>query len=93
MALYFVARLARERVKVVLTGEGSDETLGGYTRYAWTVANIRMDGFIALLTPSAFRRWMRDGIGSGLLPSGLRRKLEHTFDGKGRRIVAILLFR
>jgi asparagine synthase (glutamine-hydrolysing) len=29
VALYFVARLAAERVKVVLTGEGSDETLGG----------------------------------------------------------------
>ena len=42
-ALYFVARLARERVTVVLTGEGSDETLGGYTRYPWTLLNSRMD--------------------------------------------------
>src|SRR5262249_46641995 len=30
VSLYFVARLAKERVTVVLTGEGSDETLGGY---------------------------------------------------------------
>ncbi|PYV73163.1 MAG: asparagine synthase (glutamine-hydrolyzing) [Acidobacteria bacterium] len=36
VSLYFVARLARERVTVVLTGEGSDETLAGYTRYAFT---------------------------------------------------------
>ena len=28
-----------ERVTVVLTGEGSDETLAGYTRYAWTLLN------------------------------------------------------
>ncbi|HVB55831.1 MAG TPA: asparagine synthase (glutamine-hydrolyzing) [Candidatus Acidoferrales bacterium] len=82
VSLYFVAKLARERVKVVLTGEGSDETLGGYTRYAWTLANSRMDGIYRLLTPTFFREWIRDAIGSGALPSGLRRKLEHTFVGR-----------
>jgi asparagine synthase (glutamine-hydrolysing) len=80
--LYFVARLAREQVKVVLTGEGSDETLGGYTRYAWTLANSRMDRVYRSLTPAFFRQWIRQGIGSGVLPSGLRRKLEHTFLGR-----------
>src|SRR5690242_13079954 len=43
VSLYFVARLARERVTVVLTGEGSDETLAGYARYALTLKNARMD--------------------------------------------------
>lgn len=32
--LYFVSKLAQEHVKVVLTGEGSDEILAGYGRYA-----------------------------------------------------------
>jgi asparagine synthase (glutamine-hydrolysing) len=82
VSLYFVARLARERVKVVLTGEGSDETLGGYTRYAWTLANSHMDRVYRSLTPAFFRRGIRQGIGSGALPSGLRRKLEHTFLGR-----------
>ena len=82
LSLYFVAKLARERVTVVLTGEGSDETLGGYTRYAWTLANSRMDRLYRSLTPAFFRQWIRDGIGSGVLPSGLRRKLEHTFVGR-----------
>ncbi len=82
VSLYFVAKLARERVKVVLTGEGSDETLGGYTRYAWTLANCRMDRVYRSLTLAFFRQWIRQGIESRVLPSGLRRKLEHTFLGR-----------
>ena len=33
IALYFVCKLASERVKVVLSGEGADEILGGYNIY------------------------------------------------------------
>src|SRR5574338_1249738 len=51
VALYFVARLARERVTVVLTGEGSDETLAGYTRYAFTLRNSSMDRVYRALMP------------------------------------------
>jgi asparagine synthase (glutamine-hydrolysing) len=82
LPLYFLAKLARERVTVVLTGEGSDETLGGYARYAWTLANSRMDPVYRWLTPAILREWIRYGIGSGVLPSSLRRKLEHTFMGR-----------
>ena len=46
VALYFVAKLARERVTVVLTGEGSDETLAGYSRYAFTLKNVAFDRII-----------------------------------------------
>ena len=31
--MYYLAKLASENVKVVLTGQGADEPLGGYTRY------------------------------------------------------------
>jgi asparagine synthase (glutamine-hydrolysing) len=79
VSLYFVARLARERVTVVLTGEGSDETLAGYTRYAWTLFNSRMDSLYRSVTPDVFRRLVRGGIQAGPLGASLHRKLQHTF--------------
>ena len=82
IALYFVARLARERVTVVLTGEGSDETLGGYTRYPWTLLNSRMDSVYRAMTPAALRHMLRKGIGASPLSGKLKRKLEHTFLGR-----------
>jgi asparagine synthase (glutamine-hydrolysing) len=42
IALNFVSRLAAERVKVVLTGEGSDETLAGYERYRNSLINLEI---------------------------------------------------
>ena len=82
VALFFVAKLASERVTVVLTGEGSDETLGGYGRYAWTLVNSRIDRFYRVATPSSFRQWIRNGIRMWPLPLAMRRKLEHTFAGR-----------
>ena len=57
VSLYFVARLAREHVTVVLTGEGSDETLAGYTRYAWTLLNSRMDNAYRAVTTADCGDW------------------------------------
>jgi asparagine synthase (glutamine-hydrolysing) len=82
VSLYFVARLARERVTVVLTGEGSDETLGGYTRYAWTLLNTRMDRVYRSMTPGSLRRMLRERLVASPLSGALKRKLEHTFLGR-----------
>ena len=80
VALYFVARLARERVKVVLTGEGSDETLAGYTRYAFTLKNAAWDRLYRSITPGAIRNWIRGSIAdSTWISATIRRKLSHTF--------------
>src|SRR5579884_1380137 len=77
--LYFVSRLAREHVKVVLTGEGSDETLGGYARYAWTLKNASLDRYYRALLPGVVRDNIRRSIeDSGWLSAALRRKLAHT---------------
>jgi asparagine synthase (glutamine-hydrolysing) len=83
ISLYFVARLARERVTVVLTGEGADETLAGYTRYAFTLKNAAMDRAYRSVMPDFLRRGVRNAVSSSpLLGATLRRKLEHTFFGK-----------
>ncbi|HWO37579.1 MAG TPA: asparagine synthase (glutamine-hydrolyzing) [Candidatus Acidoferrum sp.] len=80
VALYFVARLARERVKVVLTGEGSDETLAGYTRYPFTLWNARLDRGYRGLMPSGLRGLLRNAVtDSDWLPTKITRKLRHTF--------------
>lgn len=79
VSLYFVARLAKERVTVVLTGEGSDETLGGYTRYAWTVFNSKLDHLYRSVAPGALREALRRKLGTSRLGASLHRKLEHTF--------------
>jgi len=79
VSLYFVARLARERVTVVLTGEGSDETLAGYTRYAWTLLNSRIDEAYRRFTPALLRDLVRRGAHSVPLTAVLHRKLDHTF--------------
>jgi asparagine synthase (glutamine-hydrolysing) len=87
--LYFVAQLARAHVKVVLTGEGSDETLAGYARYPFTLKNVALDRVYRNLAPSFVRRAVRQGItDSPWLNATLRRKLSHTFfalDGKSWR--------
>jgi asparagine synthase (glutamine-hydrolysing) len=40
--LYFISRLAREHITVVLSGEGADETMGGYSLYQTTMSLERM---------------------------------------------------
>jgi len=83
VSLYFVAKLARENVTVVLTGEGADETLAGYTRYAFTLKNAAVDRVYRSLIPGALRRGLRNHLAtSSLLGARLRRKLEHTFLAK-----------
>lgn len=80
VALFFVAQLARRNVKVVLTGEGSDETMAGYSRYAFTLKNLAFDRLYRNTVPHWVRRCVRDFIAdSSWIGSNMRRKLSHTF--------------
>jgi asparagine synthase (glutamine-hydrolysing) len=82
VSLYFVSRLASEHVKVVLTGEGSDELFGGYGRYQHYLNSQRW-GSTWAHAPAALRRSIASGIStSRLLSADLRRKAQHTFLGR-----------
>ncbi len=75
--LYFVSKLAQQHVKVVLTGEGSDETLAGYGRYAKALQLLNYGEKYTELTPGFLRNAVRGGVAT--LPNSLSRKLSRTF--------------
>ncbi len=77
VALNFVSRLAGEHVKVVLTGEGSDETLAGYNRYRATILQMAAGARYERLAPGPLRALVRAAVGA--LPAGrVRQKLGRT---------------
>ncbi|MBI2827728.1 MAG: asparagine synthase (glutamine-hydrolyzing), partial [Acidobacteria bacterium] len=75
--LYFVSRLARDHVKVVLTGEGADELFLGYNRYRVTAWNERLGGVYWRVLPDTLQ-----GKVGGLLrflPGLARQYAQRTF--------------
>jgi asparagine synthase (glutamine-hydrolysing) len=75
--LYFVSKLAQQHVKVVLTGEGSDEMMAGYGRYRKALSLLSYGEKYEAMTPSFVRDAVRGGVAT--LPSSLTRKLGRTF--------------
>jgi len=77
--LYFVSKLAADHVKVVLTGEGSDELLAGYGKYSRTLYNLKVGRAYRRAVPEKLRGLVRRRIEALDPTSQVRRKLARTF--------------
>ena len=62
---YLLARLAREQVSVVLSGEGSDELFAGYRRYSGAKKDavlLWLPTFLREAAATFLGRWLRGGV-------------------------------
>jgi asparagine synthase (glutamine-hydrolysing) len=75
--LYFVSELARRHVKVVLTGEGSDELLAGYGKYPRALVNWHAASAYGAL-PHPVREFVAASV-VPRLPRRLRRYAVRSF--------------
>jgi asparagine synthase (glutamine-hydrolysing) len=76
--LFFVSSLARRHVKVVLTGEGSDELLAGYGRYPRIAWNWRAGTLYERALPRRVRTLIANHV-VPLVPRPLGRYLRRSF--------------
>ena len=79
ISLFFVSRLAGERVKVVLTGEGADEIFAGYLKYRATLWNLRGNRPYRDYAPPGLRAVIRKVLSLPVGPDWALRKLRHSF--------------
>ncbi len=80
---YYVSKMAREHVTVVLNGDAGDENFAGYDRHVANQYAHRLRAFAPLLGSGAFRRLL-DALPAGALPPSTRFRLRRFVDQLGR---------
>ncbi|MDX2193165.1 MAG: asparagine synthase (glutamine-hydrolyzing) [Gemmatimonadales bacterium] len=87
--LHVVARLAGQHVKVVLTGEGSDEMLAGYNRYRVALLSLRAGRLYEAAVPAVARRAVGARLAAMAPRSRTARRLHRTFLGRSADLDAL----
>ncbi|MGH8189741.1 MAG: asparagine synthase (glutamine-hydrolyzing), partial [Steroidobacteraceae bacterium] len=86
--LHFVSTLARQHVKVVLTGEGSDELLAGYGKYPRSLLNWKAGAVYERVLPAGLRMAVASSV-VPRLPGRLGRYARRSFLGVPREPAAM----
>ena len=79
VALYFIAKKAQEKIKVVLTGEGSDELFGGYDKYWVTNWNLEYGKYFDWMFPDKIKeKYIKKWLWRLPIPLKLKKMISHT---------------
>ncbi|MEI6047778.1 MAG: asparagine synthase (glutamine-hydrolyzing) [Bacteroidota bacterium] len=76
--MFFLSELASKDVKVVLTGQGADEPLGGYTRYKSELLRNKIPGFLrtSFISPGLMKRIRNENILRGVKAIGVEKDID-----------------